>query len=91
MKLRDILNLPPDGLASVPKKDRPQIRQGLLTAAGKNVDDLAAAANKCPGYIRMIISDERTGYTIRPIIAQILGYRVVDLWPDTPEKYRRAA
>ena len=88
MKHRHILNLPPDGLASVPKEDRPRIRQALCLAAGKTYDDLAAAAQKSPVYIGLIITDQRTGYTIRPVIAQILGFRVSDLWPDTPLKYQ---
>jgi len=91
MKIRQFLTLPPDGLASVPKRDRPRIRQALCLAAGKTYDDLAAAANKSPVYIGCIINDQRTGYTVRPIIAQILGFRVSDLWPDTPERFRRAA
>lgn len=91
MKTRNILTLPPDGLASVPKQDRPRIRQALCLAAGKTYDDLAVEANKSPVYIGCIINDQRTGYTVRPVIARILGYRLTDLWPDTPEKFRRAA
>ena len=89
--MQHILNLPPGGLARVPKKERPRYRQALMLAAGKTYDDLATAANKSQVYIGLIINDQRTGYTIRPIIAKILGFRVEDLWPDTPEQYRRAA
>lgn len=85
---RHILNLPPGGLASVPKKDRPRYRQALLLAAGKTYEDLATATEKSPVYIGLIINDQRTGYTVRPIIAQILGFRVTDLWPDTPLQYQ---
>lgn len=88
---RHILTLPPDGLASVPKEERPRIRQALLTAAGKTYEDIAAVAQKSSVYIGYIINDERTGYEVRPIIAKILGFRIEDLWPDTPPKYRRAA
>jgi len=88
---RHILNLPPGGLASVPQKDRPRYRQALLVAAGKTYDDLAVVTKKSPVYIGLIINDQRTGYTVRPVIAQILGYQVADLWPDTPPQYREAA
>ena len=90
---RHILNLPPGGLASVPKEDRPRYRQALLLAAGKTYDDLATAAQKSPVYIGLIINDLRTGYTVRPVIAKILGFRVADLWPDTPlsHQHREAA
>lgn len=88
---RNILTLPPDGLASVPEKDRPRIRQGLMTAAGKTYDDLATAARTSPVYIGYIINDKRTGYNIRPIIAKALGFSVEALWPDTPPQHRRAA
>ncbi|MFZ4857953.1 MAG: hypothetical protein ACOYL3_16305 [Desulfuromonadaceae bacterium] len=85
------LNLPPGGLALVPKKDRPRYRQALILAAGKTYDDLAAVADKSPVYIGYIINDQRTGYTVRPMIAKFLGFSVADLWPDTPTKYLEAA
>lgn len=88
MKDRHILRLPHDGLASVPKEDRPRIRKALCQAAGKTYEDLAVATKKSQTYIQMILDDDRTGYTIRPVIAQILGFRVADLWPDTPLKYQ---
>lgn len=89
--MRHILMLPPGGLSTVPKADRPRIRQALLTAVGKTYEDVAAVANTSAVYVGMIINDQRTGYTVRPIIAQILGFNVIDLWPDTPPKYRKAA
>lgn len=88
---RHILNLPPGGLASVPKEDRPRYRQALLLAAGKTYDDLGVIAKKSPVYIGLIINDQRTGYTVRPVIARILGFNVADLWPDTPSQYLEAA
>jgi len=88
---RHILTLPPGGLSTVPKASRPRIRQALMFAAGKTYDDLAASANKSAVYIGMIMNDQRTGYSIRPIIAAELGFSVVDLWPDTPPQYRHAA
>lgn len=88
---RHILNLPPGGLASVAKEERPRYRQALLMAAGKTYDDLAGLTQKSPVYIGLIINDQRTGYTIRPLIAKILGFQVADLWPDTPSRYLEAA
>ena len=88
---RHILNLPPGGLASVPKEDRPRIRQALLMAADLTYEDLAALTQKSAVYIGLIINDQRTGYTIRPVIAKKLGFRISDIWPDTPEQYREAA
>lgn len=88
---RHILNLPPGGLASVSKEDRPRYRQALLLASGKTYDDLAVATKKSAVYIGYIINDQRTGYTVRPIIAKILGFQVSDLWPDTPSQYLEAA
>jgi hypothetical protein len=88
--MRHVLNLPPDGLASVPKSERPRIRQALLIAAGKTYEDLANAMQLSPVYVGYIINDQRTGYKIRPLIAKLLGYRVCDLWPETPN-HREAA
>jgi len=88
---KQILNLPPDGLTSVPAEDRPRIRLGLLTAAGKTYRDLANITGQSATYMGQIINDERTGYKFRPVIARVLGYPVVALWPDTPPQYREAA
>lgn len=88
---RHALTLPPGGLASVPKKDRPRHRKALMVAAQLSYEDLASLAGKSPEYIGYIINDQRTGYTVRPIIAKRLGFQVADLWPDTPLKYREAA
>lgn len=90
MKKR-ILNLPPDGLASVPSEERPRIRLGLLTAAGKTYRDLARITGQSATYMGQIINDERTGYKFRLVIASELGYPVIALWPDTPPQYREAA
>ena len=85
---KNILELPPGGLASVPKPDRPRAREGLMTSAGMDYTHIAAACKKSPQYIRYIINDERTGYKYRPVIARLIGFTVSDLWPDTPIQYR---
>lgn len=88
---RHILTLPPGGLATVRRQDRPRYRLALLVAANLTYDDLAKASGKSSVYIGLIINDQRTGYKVRPIIAQALGFQVTDLWPDTPGHYREAA
>lgn len=88
---RHVLSLPPGGLATVPKAERPRYRQALLIAANLTYEDLATRTQKSSVYIGYIINDQRTGYSIRPAIAKLLGFAVTDLWPDTPLRYREAA
>lgn len=86
-----LIYLPPGGLASVPKDDRPRYIRALLTAANITNEDLAVLTQKSIVYISNIINGQRTGYQVRKLIARQLGFSVVDLWPDTPRQYRDAS
>lgn len=86
-----LIYLPPGGLASVPKDDRPRYIRALLTAANISNEELADLTNKSTVYISNIINGQRTGYGVRRLIAKRLGYGVSDLWPDTPSQYLEAA
>lgn len=86
-----LIYLPPGGLASVPKEDRPRYLRALLTAADLSNEDLASLTKKSTVYISNIINGQRTGYGVRKVIAKRLGFDVADLWPDTPSQYLEAA
>jgi len=78
-------------MAKKPKSPQAKAILAAMVWADTNMAQIAKLANKSVTYIKQIVEGDRTGYEVRPIIAKACNKRVEELWPDTPERYRRAA